>query len=67
MYLHLFALIVFILLVIYLFGLSSVKEFCSEIITDERLRKDVKECAVETMRSNITPDTLVKVIVPHIW
>ncbi|SOB74364.1 hypothetical protein BQ9231_00481 [Cedratvirus lausannensis] len=64
MYLHLFVLVVFILLIVYLFGLSSVKEFCSEVITDERLRKDVKECAVETMRNNITPDTLVKVIVP---
>nr|WIL02805.1 hypothetical protein Cbor_153 [Cedratvirus borely] len=64
MYLHLFILVVFILLIVYLFGLSSVKEFCSEVITDERLRKDVKECAVETMRNNITPDTLVKVIVP---
>ncbi|QIN54277.1 hypothetical protein [Cedratvirus kamchatka] len=67
MYLHLFILLIFVLLVVYLFGLSSVKEFCSEIITDERLRKDVKECAVETMRSNITPETLVKVIVPKVW
>lgn len=67
MYLHLIVLVIFILLIVYLFGLSSVKEFCSEIITDERLRQDVKECAVETMRSNITPDTLVKVIVPKIW